>query len=147
MVDERADEFGHVPSSESRREDYDEKTSSVMEEDEGRLLLAYDEDVEEVGEAEKQQFERAVQVLEETGRAEIEDIHYSEEPYAGEENLVAVVYAEDEDRVENFVEPEGEGTELVVTDIEFDFGLHNGLKRHIERMRNEDGEIEPYDFF
>jgi hypothetical protein len=142
MVDERVDEFGHVPSRELSGESYDRNYPSEIE-GEASLTLIYDSDVDDVGPAEEEQFEKAVQVLEESGRAEVGGIHHFEEAIDGN-YVVAQVYTENEDDLRDFVGKKGQDTELAVADdIKFDIGLYKGLQRHMDETENAFGRTDP----
>lgn len=110
---------------------------SMMMENQGSVVLTYDSDAEQVGPAEKEQFTKAVQVLEESGRAEVENVRYIEDVVAGEGSLTAVVYTEDVDEVENFVEPKGQGPELAVKRVSYDMDIPEELEMYVEEAKSK----------
>lgn len=126
------DEYGQII-----QEDEEGYLDSMMMENQGSVVLTYDSDEEQVGPAEKEQFTKAVQVLEDSGRAEVEDVTYIEDVVAGEGSLTAVVYTEDVDEVENFVEPRGQGPELAVKRVSYDMDIPEELESYVEEAKSK----------
>lgn len=131
------DEYGQIIEDQEGYQD--DPLADMRMENQGSVVLTYDSDEEQVGPAEKEQFTKAVQVLEDSGRAEVEDVTYIEDVRAGEGSPTAVVYTEDVEEVENFVEPRGQGTELAVKRVSYDMDLPEELESYMDEAVGKGG--------